>query len=183
MKGQLFRIEYDFLKNKYLSYSEEMYSKGLKELDAIQLQNVIAKVIKNDVIEPYWKLSVDYYSNKKIAVYFSMEFLLGRIVIDALVNTGIKKMTSKIFADQGVDINILEEVEDTALGNGGLGRLAACFIEAATTTGYPVLDMVFITSMAYLSNNLTIANRQNFQMIGRLMEILGSNQTTIKPLL
>ncbi len=138
MRKESFQIEYNNLKSKYLSCSQSMYSKKLNELDVVQLQNVVATVIKNDVIKPYMEQSQGYYSTKKIAVYFSMEFLIGRIVLDALVNTGLKKMTSKIFANEGVDINILEEIEDTALGNGGLGRLAACFVESASTTGYPV---------------------------------------------
>lgn len=138
MVKEPYRFEYNDLKDKYVSCSQTMYSKKLCELDVNQLQNVVASVIKNDVIQPYWDQSKDYFSTQRIAVYFSMEFLIGRVVLDALVNTGIKKKTSKIFAEEGVDINILEEVEDTALGNGGLGRLAACFIESAATTGYPV---------------------------------------------
>ena len=138
MYNGTFRIEYNTLKNIYKDYSHRLYSKNLSELDVNQLQNVIANVIKKEVIRPYFEKAQSYYSNKRIAVYFSMEFLIGRIVIDALINTGIKKMTAKIFADEGVDINTLEEVEDTALGNGGLGRLAACFVESAATTGYPV---------------------------------------------
>ena len=138
MRQKPVQFEYDELKSKYVYYSQQMYSKRLNELSAIELQNVIASVIKNDIIEPYFDISRDYYSTKKIAIYLSMEFLIGRVVLDALVNTGIKKLTSKIFADEGVDIDILEEVQDTALGNGGLGRLAACFVESAATIGYPV---------------------------------------------
>ena len=138
MSQKPFQFEYNELKSKYVYYSEKMYSKKLSELSAIELQNVVANVIKNDVIKPYFEKSHDYYSTRKIAIYFSMEFLIGRVVLDALVNTGIKKLTSKIFLDEGVDINILEEIQDTALGNGGLGRLAACFVESAATTGYPV---------------------------------------------
>ena len=138
MRKEAFKFEYGELKNKYIYYSQQLYSKNLKELTVIELQNVVACVIKNDVIKPYLEMSKDYYSTKKIAIYFSMEFLIGRVVLDALVNTGIKKLTTKIFEEEGVDINVLEEVQDTALGNGGLGRLAACFVESAATTGYPV---------------------------------------------
>ena len=138
MRKEPVRIEYNELRYKYTSCAERLYSKKLCELDAIQLQNVVASVIKTDVIKQYMLQPQDYFSTKRVAVYFSMEFLIGRIVLDALVNTNLKKVTSKIFADEGVDINILEDVEDTALGNGGLGRLAACFMESAATTGYPV---------------------------------------------
>ena len=138
MIRESFRIEYDSLKSIYQEYSQRLYSKNLNELNALELQEVVTHVIKNDVIAPYFEEAQKYYSEKRIAIYFSMEFLLGRIVIDALVNTGIFKLSREIFEKEGIDINILEEVEDTALGNGGLGRLAACFIESAATIGYPV---------------------------------------------
>ena len=138
MKEKSLRIEYDELRMYYRVYSHILYSKDLDELSVAQLQNVVENVVKKEIIRPYFEESQNYFSQRRIAVYFSMEFLMGRIVLDALVNTGIKEMTSQIFAEEGVDINILEEVEDTALGNGGLGRLAACFIESAATTGYPV---------------------------------------------
>ena len=138
MIRESFRIEYDSLMSIYHEYSQRLYSKNLNELNALELQEVVTHVIKNEVIAPYFAEAQKYYSEKRIAIYFSMEFLLGRIVIDALVNTGIFKLSREIFEREGIDINILEEVEDTALGNGGLGRLAACFIESAATTGYPV---------------------------------------------
>ncbi len=138
MRKESYRFDYNDLKSKYLHYSDSLYSKKLSDLDPIQLQNVIACVIKNDVVKPYFEMSQEYFSTQRIAIYFSMEFLIGRIVLDALVNSGIIKLTKSIFDEAGVDINILEDVPDTALGNGGLGRLAACFIESAATIGYPV---------------------------------------------
>ena len=123
------------LKSKYLHYAQELYHKPLGELDPNQLQSVIACVLKNHVIKPYFERSKEFFSVTRIAVYFSMEFLLGRIVLDALVNSGIIEMTRSIFEEEGIDINVLEDVGDTALGNGGLGRLAACFVESAATTG------------------------------------------------
>ena len=59
-------------------------------------------------------------------------------MLDALVNTGLIEETRKIFEEEGIDINCLEAVDDPALGNGGLGRLAACFIESAATLGLPL---------------------------------------------
>ena len=138
MNTESYQFDRTDLKNKFLHYAEKLYHKPLSELNPIQLQNVIACVLKNHVIKPYFEQAKNLFSVKRIAVYFSMEFLIGRIVLDALVNSGIIKLTRSIFEEEGIDINVLEEVEDAALGNGGLGRLAACFIESAATTGLPL---------------------------------------------
>lgn len=126
------------LKTWYVDAAQRLYNKPLHELNPYELNFVIADVVKNKVITPSWQRSNSLYSERRIAVYFSIEFLIGRIVLDALTNAGLMKVTRKIFDDEGIDITCLEEVEDTALGNGGLGRLAACFIESAATMGYPL---------------------------------------------
>ncbi|MBE5821775.1 MAG: glycogen/starch/alpha-glucan phosphorylase [Clostridiales bacterium] len=126
------------LRNLYRVAAKDIYGKELNSLNANELNSVIADVVKTTVIEPEFTKSLVQLSEKRIAIYFSIEFLIGRIVMDALVNCGIKEMTAEIFEQEGIDISILEDVEDTALGNGGLGRLAACFIESAATQGYPL---------------------------------------------
>ena len=70
---------------------------------------------------------------KKRAAYFSAEFLMGRMVFSNLFNMGLLAQTEQLLSENGVDIRILEEIGDAALGNGGLGRLAACFLDAAAT--------------------------------------------------
>ncbi len=72
---------------------------------------------------------------KKRAAYFSAEFLMGRMVFSNLFNMGLLTQTEQLLSENGVDIRILEEIGDAALGNGGLGRLAACFLDAAATQG------------------------------------------------
>lgn len=132
------QISKEELKLKYREAALELFKKELNSLNANELNSVIAKVIKDDIIKTGFEWAINAYSKKRIAIYFSIEFLIGRVVMDVLINCGIKKMTTEIFQQEGIDINILEEVEDTSLGNGGLGRLAACFIESATTHGYPL---------------------------------------------
>ena len=129
------QISKEELKLKYREAALELFKKELNSLNANELNSVIAKVIKDDIIKTGFEWAINAYSKKRIAIYFSIEFLIGRVVMDALINCGIKKMTTEIFQQEGIDINILEEVEDTSLGNGGLGRLAACFIESAATHG------------------------------------------------
>ena len=138
MRNDFLPLTYDSLRDKYRKYAKELFSKDLRELDAYQLQSLIAYLIKKDIIKPFFESSKDYFSTQRIAIYLSMEFLIGRVVLDALMNTGIKELTSEIFLHEDIDINILEDIDDAALGNGGLGRLAACFVESAATTGIPL---------------------------------------------
>ena len=126
------------LKVHYQEAARALFNKELNKLTPHELNAVIARVVKTQAISPSWENSREIYSQQRIAVYFSIEFLIGRIVLDALTNTGLMKVTRKIFEEEGIDIHCLEEVEDPSLGNGGLGRLAACFIESAATLGLPL---------------------------------------------
>ena len=72
------------------------------------------------------------------AYYFSAEYLMGRLVYSNLFNLGILEPIKAAFAAKGVDLAQLEDIEDAALGNGGLGRLAACFLDSAVTCGIPL---------------------------------------------
>ena len=72
------------------------------------------------------------------ACYFSMEFLIGRSIYNNLLCLDICNEVSKAFEEFGYSLSDLEEVEDAALGNGGLGRLAACFLDSAATLSLPL---------------------------------------------
>ena len=135
---QKYTINQTTLKAQYVEAARNIIGKELRELNQYELNAVIAHVVKNEVIMPGWQKSTNLYSEERIAIYFSIEFLIGRVVLNVLTNTGLREVTTEIFAEEGIDINCLEDVDDTALGNGGLGRLAACFIESAATLGYPV---------------------------------------------
>ncbi len=74
----------------------------------------------------------------KNAYYLSMEFLIGRSFYNNLLEIGVLEETQDILSSKGVDINIFEEIEDAALGNGGLGRLAACFLDSAAGLDLPL---------------------------------------------
>ena len=135
---QMYTINQQTLKCQYLESARNLFGKELKDLNPYELNVVIANVVKDKVISSNYEDSKNLYSEKRIAIYFSIEFLMGRIVLDMLNNVGLLKVTNEIFAEEGIDLNCLEEVPDTALGNGGLGRLASCFIESAATKGYPL---------------------------------------------
>ncbi|MFO1413124.1 MAG: glycogen/starch/alpha-glucan phosphorylase [Burkholderiales bacterium] len=79
-----------------------------------------------------------YHDGRKRVYYFSLEFLIGRLLFDALSNLGITNVAREALRDLGVDLDRLRKVEpDAALGNGGLGRLAACYMESMASLGIP----------------------------------------------
>lgn len=92
------------------------------------------------ITEPVMKeLAADWKrKNERTVSYLSIEFLVGRMFFNNLMELGLLDEAQEIFARKGLDINRLEEIEDAALGNGGLGRLAACFLDSAAGRGYCV---------------------------------------------
>ncbi len=83
---------------------------------------------------PVWERE----SNGKRACYFSAEFLMGRMVHSNLLNLGLLEECETFLQDRGIHPDIFEEIEDNALGNGGLGRLAACFLDSAASLNLPL---------------------------------------------
>lgn len=100
---------------------------------------VLGNIVK-DYASVNWKASKDTITNskQKQMYYFSMEFLIGRLITSNLMNLGIYEVVKDGLNDLGIDINELEKTEsDAGLGNGGLGRLAACFLDSLASTNYP----------------------------------------------
>ncbi|MEG1808126.1 MAG: glycogen/starch/alpha-glucan phosphorylase, partial [Cetobacterium sp.] len=92
----------------------------------------LGKLIKDYVSEP-WAKTNDAYAKKQVKqmYYFSMEFLLGRLLNTYLLNLNIRDIAKEALRELGIDLDELLELEpDPALGNGGLGRLAACFMDS-----------------------------------------------------
>ena len=89
-------------------------------------------------LNQHWTNSKKAREGHRKAYYFSAEYLMGRLVYSNLFNMGILEPIRKAFAEKGVDLAELEDIEDAALGNGGLGRLAACFLDSAVTKGVPL---------------------------------------------
>lgn len=102
------------------------------EATAKELHGAVA-LAAMERIYPLWKRD-----GRRRAAYFSAEFLIGRLTNANLFNMQLLEDTAQMLAEQGVDLRALEEVSDPALGNGGLGRLAACFLEAAATEDIPL---------------------------------------------
>lgn len=117
----------------YESHGQSFYTLNEKEQ---------FKVVGSAVMEylvPKWIESKGKFNKKKQAYYLSAEFLMGRALSNNLVNLGIDDEVKRTLDEMGVDYNALEDAEDDAgLGNGGLGRLAACFLDSGATLDYPL---------------------------------------------
>ena len=85
-----------------------------------------------------WSKSKKTRMHQRKAYYISAEYLIGRLVYSNLYNLGILDDMKHLFAERGIDLAVLEDIEDAALGNGGLGRLAACFLDSAASTNIPL---------------------------------------------
>lgn len=113
------------------------YCKELNELSPAELHEALGKAMMGEISER-WAKSKENHANNRRAYYFSAEFLMGRMMYNNLYAMGVLEQTKKLLEDKGIDINVFEEIDDAALGNGGLGRLAACFLDSAATQDVPL---------------------------------------------
>ena len=102
-----------------------------------QLHNAAARAVMSDII-PLWNETEERHNSRRRAYYLSAEFLMGRAVFNNLYCAGLLDTAKEIFSENGIDISCLEEIEDASLGNGGLGRLAACFLDSAAACDIPL---------------------------------------------
>ncbi len=131
-------IQKDF-KNKLCS----LYATGVEESSLLQQYNALGYVLK-DYISKDWKKSKEQYAQNgvKKVYYFSLEFLTGKFLDSNLINLGIKKEVTEALAELGINVDDLRKTEiEQGLGNGGLGRLAACFMDSMSATQTPAMGM------------------------------------------
>ena len=123
--------------NEAISLSKSKYLKEIKELNSYELHDVISIAVMSSISEN-WKSSRNSRIKNRTAFYFSAEFLVGRSIYNNLVSLGIYNKIENDLNSYGVSLKSLEDIEDAALGNGGLGRLAACFLDSAATISVPL---------------------------------------------
>ena len=117
----------------YKSYGRSFYDLHEKE-QFVTVGNAVM-----EYLVPKWIRSKEKFRTQKQAYYFSAEFLMGRALSNNLANLEIEKEVKATLREMGIDYNVLEDAEDDAgLGNGGLGRLAACFLDSGATLDYPL---------------------------------------------
>lgn len=118
-------------------YKEKLRSALLGCTTPQEIHNALGNAVMEYASEN-WQKSKNAHLNSRRACYFSMEFLVGRAVFNNLLCLGIYDETEAVLNEMGKSLSELEEIEDAALGNGGLGRLAACFLDSAASLDLPL---------------------------------------------
>jgi starch phosphorylase len=117
--------------------SQALYCEKPENLTPAQLHNALGKVVQTEIADN-WAKSKKKHASGRRAYYFSAEFLMGRMMYNNLYCLGILDDVKAMLKKKGIDINVFEEIDDAALGNGGLGRLAACYLDSAATQEVPL---------------------------------------------
>ena len=113
------------------------YDVSLREATPQELHEALGQAVMM-AISNNWSNAKKIRNQDRKAFYISAEYLIGRLVYSNMYNLGILDEMKQLFAERGVDLAVLEDIEDDALGNGGLGRLAACFLDSAASTNIPL---------------------------------------------
>ncbi len=127
------------LKQDIENYMKLLFRKPVENATSQQLFQAVAYAVKDIVVDDWLETHKQYEEKDvKTVYYLSMEFLMGRALGNMIINLKQDKVVRAVLEELGVDLDVLEDEEpDAALGNGGLGRLAACFLESLSTLGYP----------------------------------------------
>ncbi len=131
-------IDKEVFKERVKENVKTLYRKTIKEADQQQLFQAVSYAVKDEIINNWLATQKQYeIDDPKMVYYMSMEFLMGRALGNNLINLTAYKEVKEALEEMGFDLNVIEDQEpDAALGNGGLGRLAACFLDSLATLGY-----------------------------------------------
>jgi len=135
------KMEFDKedFKKQVVSNVKNMYRKTIDEASKQQVFQAVAYTVKDYIIDRWIATHKKFEKqDAKTVYYMSMEFLMGRALGNNMINLTCYKEVKEALDELGFDLNVIEDQEpDAALGNGGLGRLAACFLDSLSTLGYP----------------------------------------------
>ena len=127
------------LHNDILRHLKSTLGKDVPNASVFDWRMALSFALRDRIVDPWFASTRRTWAeNRKRVYYLSMEFLIGRLLEDATVNLGLRDTIIQVMEGFGQDFrSIVEDEPDAALGNGGLGRLAACFIESMATVGCP----------------------------------------------
>ncbi len=132
-------IKREEFKENVINYAKVLYRKSIEEVTPQQAFQTVAFALK-DIIVDQWMATHQEFEKQdvKTVYYLSMEFLMGRALGNIVINLCSNEVVKEVLEELGLNLNAIEDQEpDAALGNGGLGRLAACFLDSLSTLGYP----------------------------------------------
>ena len=137
MKSKMF--EKETFKKEVVENVKYLYRKSMDEASEQEIFQAVSYVVKDVIIDQWLATQQEFdKADPKIVYYMSMEFLMGRALGNNLINLTVYNEVKEALEEMGINLNAIEDQEpDPALGNGGLGRLAACFMESLATLGYP----------------------------------------------
>ena len=137
MKSKMF--EKETFKKEVVENVKHLYRKTMDEASEQEIFQAVSYVVKDVIIDQWLATQQEFdKADPKIVYYMSMEFLMGRALGNNLINLTVYNEVKEALDEMGINLNAIEDQEpDPALGNGGLGRLAACFMESLATLGYP----------------------------------------------
>lgn len=134
----MFKNKIEFI-NEFKDRLVSKYGKAPNEAHILEQFDILGEMVR-DYGGHDWRNTREYVlkNNEKQLIYFSMEFLIGRLLTSNMMNMGIYNICKEGLEDLGIDLEALEDIEsDAGLGNGGLGRLAACFLDSIASVNYP----------------------------------------------
>ncbi len=129
----------DEFKKEVEDYVKVLFRKSIEEADKQQVFQAVSYAVKDFIVDQWMATHKTYEEqDAKTVYYLSMEFLTGRALGNIIINLKGNKAIKEAIEEMGMDLDVIEDQEpDAALGNGGLGRLAACFLDSLSTLGYP----------------------------------------------
>ena len=132
------RFEKETFKKDVKNNVRILYRREIEEATPQQIFQAVSYAVKEAIIDDWLATQKTYdKEDPKMVYYMSMEFLMGRALGNNLINMTAYKDVKEALDEMGIDLNVIEDEEpDAALGNGGLGRLAACFLDSLATLGY-----------------------------------------------
>lgn len=139
MEERLGRMQKEVLKTNIEKYCMVKYGKALSKAENYEIFNAVSLALLEEII-PDWNKTTELYHTEKRAYYISAEYLMGRALGNNLICMNTYQEVKEVLDELGISLNAIEEIEeDAGLGNGGLGRLAACFMESGAAMHLPLV--------------------------------------------